>query len=99
MKQLTSMLGLALILFISSCKKDPVFIPTLTMTSTSIQVLTDGGSRELEISSNTDWKITVPAEATGWVNLDRNTGKGNAKVTITGNSAQPDHYFPLQTEH
>lgn len=83
MKQLTSLLGLALILFISSCKKDPVFIPTLTMTSTSIQVLTDGGSRELEISSNTDWKITVPAEATGWVNLDRNTGKGNAKVTIT----------------
>ncbi|MDX2190407.1 MAG: hypothetical protein SFY32_11135 [Bacteroidota bacterium] len=55
-------------------------MPTLTVSSNSLNYSSAGGTLPLNILSNTNWSITgIPS----WISLSTNSGFGNASLTIS----------------
>lgn len=54
---------------------------TLTVSTKTIEVVAEGGTKQFTITSNDSW--TVTSNATSWCTASPSSGDGNATVTIT----------------
>ena len=55
--------------------------PSLMVDLEKIDAPAEGGEFELNITSNTDWTVSVPSN--DWVTVDKASGKGSDKVKVT----------------
>ncbi len=60
--------------------KQAAFVPSLTVSPESLEFAKEGESKNVTITSNTDW--TAAASET-WVTLGATSGKGNATLAVT----------------
>ena len=56
--------------------------PTLDVNPFAVSFDAEGGSKELTITSNASWTVTVP-EGCGWITVDPASGQGDGKVMLT----------------
>lgn len=56
--------------------------PSILVNPTSAEVEAAGGTASVDVTSNTSWTVTVPADA-AWLTPDAANGEGSKKVTFT----------------
>ncbi len=82
MKLISRLFLLLLISTLWACsdeEKNPT--PELSVTPFSLNFESDGGTKQLSITSNTTWEISN--DDSSWCTSAVQTGKGNADITIT----------------
>lgn len=80
MKKQVFLVPIVFLLFIYSCSSDnEETITTLKIAEKELLFLAEENSKTVEITSNSDWKIT---EIPDWITIDKNEGKGNGKIIL-----------------
>lgn len=70
------------VLLLAACEKKDDVIPQITLSASEVLLTDNGGTAELTITSNTDWKI-IAYEA-DWLQFSQATGSsGSTKITVT----------------
>jgi len=83
-KRLYKFVGFALMLvLLASCQKKNTVIPKVSVSSPEVLITVNGGTSELTITSNTNWKL-MSYDAPDWLQFSQTTGdKGSTTVKIT----------------
>lgn len=78
----------ALLTGFTACSDDNVDSPSYSFdvdTKTQTEGITseiDGAVATFDIASNSDWKVSVPAEAADWLDVSDTIGTGNKTITV-----------------
>ena len=85
------LLILAVALFLAAaCNKEKEKAEAfLGIDTNAVQLVAEGGSAGIAISSNTDWIISGAVSSSSWLSVNPSSGTGNALVTIDA-TANPD---------
>lgn len=80
---------------LASCENEEPVAPSLTVSTTEVNISEEGGSQSLTISSNTSWAITG---GKAWLTVNPSTGEGNKVVVLsaTENSTLASRECSLQ---
>lgn len=70
-------------LMVAACGKDKP-APTLSLNPTSLEFSAEGGSKTINVESNTEWTLTT--DGADWYTVTPVSGDGDAVVTITLNN-------------
>jgi aryl-phospho-beta-D-glucosidase BglC (GH1 family) len=73
-------LFLAGVVSLTSCHKKDVIAPQLSISSSEEVFTADGGSKEINVTSNTSWTIN---NSTSWFSATSTVSNGNGKITLT----------------
>lgn len=80
-------LPVLLLMFIVSCSKDKDATPSLNVSSQTVEFESDGGSVDVNVTSNVSW--TAVSSAADWCSVSpaSGTNNGSIKITATANTA------------
>lgn len=80
-------LPVLLLMFIVSCSKDEDATPSLNVSSQTVEFESDGGSVDVNVTSNVSW--TAVSSAADWCSVSpaSGTNNGSIKITATANTA------------
>lgn len=78
-------------LLIGACTKEDIFETRLALMQKDVIVNKEASQARVLVFSSGKWNITVPAESSDWLSIDKTEGYGNGSfvLTYTDNTNQP----------
>ncbi|MFI3299356.1 MAG: BACON domain-containing carbohydrate-binding protein [Rikenellaceae bacterium] len=83
------LLACAMVLAFGCEDPDPVATYTLEVNTTSLSFSTEGETKEIQVTSNADWSISVPADAS-WLSVSPTSGSTDKTVTVMASANDSD---------
>lgn len=85
MKKLLFLMSLLVVLAVACSKEEP--LPALQVSPGQIEMESPGGEKDVNVTANINWTVSVPSAASDWcvASPASGTDNGNFKVTVKAN--------------